>query len=497
LDQLRIKEKYIYCLIIIILLFYFVFQLNFYRHWSSTYDQDLILIHNSLLLNSGIKAEYHDHPGHTQILLMSIWLNFLDLINVINASSYDKLNNLNNLEKNFIDLVKFSRFFNLISSIIILYAVYNIIKLFYENKGNIYLGIILFICSSPFINSIKHIRTELMSSGFIFLTLLYILKAIKKNNLCRKYLILTGFFFTLSVFCKFQSVFIFIVFPLLFSIFEKCKKFIVLNEFEVKKLHIYLSIIIIIFISAIWFKYVKGLNYIILPIFVLFFYFFLNYLNKRFYNNEKFTFIFIFYFVLGISISFIILFILKPFHTNNINMIVNLLGASSMFVKSTNPYSFDIPNIFDLFVTSYQNLFFYLKNIYFFTKFNEVILLILFSIYAILNYKNNYITVEYLKILIILLFIISIFSVRPVLNYVVYFSPFLTIYFFNVLKNFNRKYIFSFLIFFIFFNFFHQNNIVIKKKIKFDTNKICNEKLNEKSFFTEKMRTDIFLRICK
>ena len=73
--------KYFFQIIIILISFYYTFELNFFRHWSTTWDQDLILLHNSLLLNSGIKAEYHDHPGHTQILLISLWIDFLELFN--------------------------------------------------------------------------------------------------------------------------------------------------------------------------------------------------------------------------------------------------------------------------------------------------------------------------------------------------------------------------------------------------------------------------------
>jgi hypothetical protein len=68
--------KYLLRIIILLILFYYIFQLNYYRHWTSIEDQDFTLIHNSLLLNSDIRAEYHEHPGHTQILLMSLWLNF-------------------------------------------------------------------------------------------------------------------------------------------------------------------------------------------------------------------------------------------------------------------------------------------------------------------------------------------------------------------------------------------------------------------------------------
>ena len=202
------ESKYFFQSIILLLIFFYVFELNFYRHWSTIWDQDLIILHNSLLLNSGIKAIYHDHPGHTQILFVSLWINFLDLINVIKFSSYDDLKNILLTEKNFFELVKFSRFINLFSLILFSYTFYNISKIISKKKFLSYLLTILFITSSPIIVSISHVRTELLSAGLIFLSLLFLLKLIDGNELKRKNIFFCGLAFILSIFCKFQSIFI-------------------------------------------------------------------------------------------------------------------------------------------------------------------------------------------------------------------------------------------------------------------------------------------------
>ena len=72
---------------IYIFLFLTFFTLHFYQlstqHWSGVLDQDLIIIYNSILLNSGIEQEYRDHPAFTTFLLNSffykILLLFLDI----------------------------------------------------------------------------------------------------------------------------------------------------------------------------------------------------------------------------------------------------------------------------------------------------------------------------------------------------------------------------------------------------------------------------------
>ena len=218
-----LNSKYLFILIIFAFIFYFVFQLNYYRHWTSIGDQDLILIHNSLLLNSGIKAEYHDHPGHTQILLLSLWLNFLDILNIIKASSYNDFLVSNSIKKDFIELVTYSRFINFFSGLLFAYSFYNIFKVISKNKKLSYLITFLLITSHPLLISISHIRTELLSATFIFLSFLFLLKTLDNKRLKKKNIFFFGFFLTLSVFCKFQSIFIFLFFPLLISLIKKKK----------------------------------------------------------------------------------------------------------------------------------------------------------------------------------------------------------------------------------------------------------------------------------
>jgi hypothetical protein len=215
--------KYFFQLVIFIILFYFVFQLNYYRHWTSIDDQDLTLIHNSLLLNSGNKSEYQDHPGHTQILIMSLWLNILKFLNVIKVSSYSDVQIYNITKEEFINIVMYSRFINFILSIIFSYTFYNIFKLIIKHKKLSYLITILLITSYPLIISISQIRTELLSATFIFLSFLYLIKVLSKQYLNKKHIFLIGFFFILSIFGKFQSIFIFLFFPLLIFFIKKKK----------------------------------------------------------------------------------------------------------------------------------------------------------------------------------------------------------------------------------------------------------------------------------
>ena len=484
-------------IIILLILFYYIFQLNYYRHWTSIEDQDFTLIHNSLLLNSDIRAEYHDHPGHTQILLMSLWLNFLKLLNLIDVSSYNDLNFYNNDKDKFISLIKHSRFINYFFSIFFAYTFYNIFKIITKNKSISYFYTILLITSYPVIISIGHLRTELLSAIFIFLSLLYFIKIAHKNNSLRKHVFLIGFFFVLSIFSKFQSIFIFLFFPLLTSLIEKKNNKITLNNFELKNAHKILSLILIFGTFLIWKKYVQGLNYLILPFFLIYFFFLINYLNNKFFESKQFKFIFTFYFFLGCCISLILIFLPKPFHTNNISIVVNFIGASSMFIQSSNPYNFTFLEFFNLFNLAFHKYLFYLKEIFFKSSYNEFFLLFINTI-LLLFLKNRKKIINYSIIILYLLTIIFIFSVRPQLNYMIYFTPIIYIYFAFIIKEIQTyKITILFTIFLISVNFYNNLNFINNRKFITDESRICSQNfLNTNSFFYDRMRLELLPNAC-
>ena len=150
-------------------------------------------------------------------------------MNIINFSSYDDFKNLSLSEKNFFDLVKFSRFINFFSAVLFSYAFYGILKKILRKKNLSYLITILFVTSYPLLFSISQVRTELLSAGLIFLSLFFLLKSIDNKELNRKNIFFCGLTFVLSVFCKFQSIFIFLLFPLIFFFIKKKKIKINLN----------------------------------------------------------------------------------------------------------------------------------------------------------------------------------------------------------------------------------------------------------------------------
>ena len=493
--QNNILYKQIANFLVAILVFYFVFELNVYRHWSSISDQDLTLIHNSLLLNSNIKAEYHDHPGHTLIYLISIWLEILDSLSLVSFSSYNDINYSKNLEKDFVKVVIYSRFLNFFVAFTIIYSIYNVLKLNGVNKLSIYLLIISFILSQTFLNAVGHIRTELLSAGCIFLSLMYFIKLIKKNYFKRKYIFLAGFFILLSIFCKWQSIFVLIFFPFIILIYKKKNILINTNKLESWNIHNYLNIFYFITIGLLCKKYMHGLNFIIIPASLFFIFFYILIYNKRYFRSRNFLNIFLFYFLTGISIGFFLLIIFKPFNENNIEMVFNFIGLGNMFILSENPYTYNINDIIDLLKLSLSNIDDYLHKILL-NRFNEIFLFLLFF-YVFFSNFNKYNIKIFIIYLAILFILIAFFSTRPELNYIIYISPIMYIFLSTVI-NYKIK-IFNLLVFLIIiFNTINSFYFIKNHKFITEENIICSEEnLKNKNFYWDRMRSDIFVNICK
>ena len=487
--------NHIFKILIGVLLFYLVFQLNFYRHWSSISDQDLTIIHNSLLLNTGLKAEYHDHPGHTLIYFLSIWLELLDSLSFISFSSYNDIKNSQILEKDFTQVVIFSRLFNFFISFSIIYSISSILKLKKVERLTRYLLIISFIYSETFLNSIGHIRTEMLSAGCIFLALLYFLKLINKDYLNRKYIFLSGFFVLLSLFCKWQSIFILAFFPFIILMHDKKKIIVSLNNFELRNIHIYFNLFFLVSIGLLCKKYMHGLNFIIIP-FALIFLIFLTFLiNKSYFKKKYFLNVFLFYFLAGIGLGFFTLIAFKPFHTNNIAMVLNFIGVGNMFISSENPYSYKFSDILELLGRSFYNFDYYLSKI-FFNRFNVIFLFLLFLYIFLNNFKKKKIKV-FLTYIFILFFIIAIFSTRPELNYTIYIAPIMYI-FLGMISISNIKFFNILISTIIIFNFINSFDIIQNHKLITEYESICDQtNLNKKNFFFDRMRSDIFVNICK
>ena len=471
----KFNLNFLYSFIVILLSVLIFFLLNYYRHWTSFLDQEFTLIYNSLLLNSGIKAEFFWHPGHSIILLTSLWLDFLNLINIVDFSDFNSVKKNPNSIK---DIIFFGRFVNLIILFLFTFLIVKTFRLFSSNNFYIFVFSLLFLISASVVFSISQVRTEFLSALMIYACLYCLLKFVKTKKSFRKYILLSGFFFILSIFSKFQSIFIFFFFPLLLFLFCKKKKIEFKSyDFEKKK-YFNLSLLILVFpIIIIWLKYSSGINIYFVPLSFLYFALFVKFIIWHYPSNDSYYFKFIFYFFLGAVVSFFLLFILRPFNTNNINVILNSFGMTSMFVKGTNPYEFSFINLKSLIYESFLGFIYYIKIIFYNFKVESYLFIfsIFLNFYLFQGQKKRYLY-SLLILSFILFSIIFLFSSRPMPQYVIYFAPIILIYSFNVFVKIKNKVLPKFFIIIIFLVGFFETHSFVKSNM-FSENKsnTCSE----------------------
>ena len=75
-----------------------VYLLDLDRHWTSMIDMDIMVVYNTLLLNSGIESQYFDQPSHTLLTINSYWYSILNFFGLINIIRWKCAQNSNHIE---------------------------------------------------------------------------------------------------------------------------------------------------------------------------------------------------------------------------------------------------------------------------------------------------------------------------------------------------------------------------------------------------------------
>ena len=498
----------IYYSILLIFSVFIVYKLNLDRHWSSVIDMDIVVVYNSLLLNSGLKAEYFDHPAHSYILLNSYWYSILDKLGFIELSDFNSLMSSNNIKLNYQKLFYFSRLLNLIFIFVFSIFFFETLKFFNINSLNSFFGSLALILSSTFLNIAGILRTEMLSALCFYISLYFLFKIILDKDKKRLDLVLISFFFVISLFSKYSSILLFLFFPLFFIYIKdhktiKIYKNISLNDYENKFIIKLFNYLFAIFFILIFFRYTKGyINFLFIPILIISFYWSFLLFKKKF-NLGFNSSLYFFYLNIGMLIASIFL-VSKPFSTTNIGIILNGMGFFDMYVNLNNPYSNDIYNqLVNLIIELVRNNFVYLNK--YFIKFNtEGIILILNLIcLTLLIYKKKYLVfINSCIVILIFLILILIFSLRPSGNYLVYVTPLLFINFVYMIGNIIKKNkilsnVYSFIFIFL---------IILNLNIKFNLPNNCNnfdccKNLDNKESFLrywqKKIDANILTEICK
>ncbi|MDC0215483.1 hypothetical protein OAJ75_00115 [Candidatus Pelagibacter sp.] len=435
---------------------YLVLSTNINRHWSSVHDQDLIIIFNSLLVRANYFSEYVDHPGYSLIIILSIWLDFLNLIGLNNIADLDDLHKSINPAKDFQTLFIYSRLLNILLIFVFISVLFKIFNCIIDNKTANFIIVTGFTFSLSITEISGHLRTELLSSIFLFSFFYFFLKFLKNNRKFRYYLFLSGICFILSIFSKMQSLLIFIFFPFIFLNFVEKKNILNLSfyVFEIKKIIFYFNILFLLIILLIWNRYSHGfINTLFIPFFLIYVFCVCYHYKKKFFISFKNLNIYLFYFFAGQGLPLLFFYFYSKFNLWNIIVIVNFPGWMSKFhnLYDKNGVVIDI-TISQWFATTYNDLLnIFIKNINelfifidkFFLKifsFEFFILFLYLVILAFLLLKNKFnkkILFKFSVYFFIFLIISIIFSFRPYVHYLIFLTPIIMIGIIHNLSQFN------------------------------------------------------------
>jgi len=189
---------------------------DFFREISSASDQDFVVIYNALRMNDGLPQTMFGHTGYTYFLILSQWLQALDLINLIPISKISELPEPDQFESTWEVLVYAGRALSIFLSFTASFVFYFILKLVIENRNLAAAFAILFAISPGLVRHSLVMRTELPSFVFFIIALLFTLRAGRSKPWNEFYYVfLAAFFATMAVMAKMQSIPLVLALPII------------------------------------------------------------------------------------------------------------------------------------------------------------------------------------------------------------------------------------------------------------------------------------------
>ena len=373
---------------IYILLFLCIFFLHFYQlffqHWSGVLDQDLIIIYNSILLNSGIEQEYRDHPAFTTFLINSLIYKFSNFFSEM-PSEINSILNSNNIDGIFQFYFYISRTINFFCNLLLILIFYKILKKLDLRKDLRFILCLIFISSIGYISSFFFLRSENISLLFLLFSINVVLS---KNRDSVLNFFIAGIFFAIAMLAKIQIIFLTLYLIYLIPNINKNHEYKFTNNTYLKN-YLFLSFLLgflSFFIFQIYiqefprFQNNKYLDLIFFTIsFMIFLFYF--YLSKNFKKN-----IYLFSSMLNGFVFFILLiFLLDKINILQINDFILLRITNPIhYMTEFTVNSVEMANgIVDI-----DYIFRNIKQAFSYYRFNVIELLLLILIFLV-NLKNK------------------------------------------------------------------------------------------------------------
>lgn len=486
------------------------FDIN--RHWTSQFDQELTFAYNALLFNSGIKHEFIDHSAYFTILFLSIFIKISQLLNIIefhNLRTFFEQNNFDNSLQEVITLTRIYAGF----SIAIWAVVVNILFLKISNSKIFSFFLTLIVFSMPgTIEHVSQLRTELMTSLFMILSLIMIISYFENKNLKFQNLYLLSFFiFLYSAILNKSQIFFYFPLIILFSIFFFKRlnqiNFEFLKDLDKKKYITYFFLFIIFYLILKLLVYkgsIFSLFFIITNILILNITFY--YLAKKSEINEV---IYLNHLNLFLVASFIIFKSILFIHPSTNEMAFNQTFSDVMGALKYTSFSLENEtqlNFLSIFSLIFKNfsasIMKYFSNVNFYSILIVLIISVNLIMRKILGLKKFLLNFICLLIPIVFTFIASF---RMISNYYNILSDFIFLIplciFYKNLTNKFYSFLIIMLIPLIFFNYEYLN--YKKNSLQYDNIKhLCFElKTKNGKNYLEAFQTKIprqnFIEFCK
>ena len=480
-------------------------------------DMDVSLIHDTILISSGLKQNLLDHPAFSNLMIYSIIVQILNIFDPHFIFNLKEILLSNNPDQDLQRIFFVLRFVNI-------FFCFFLIILFYKNLKILGLSKLYRICASltllfseVFYDFLFLLKSEIVSYIFFLISNYFLIKFIKKNK--KISLIISGLCFALAMFAKIQIIFCYIF--MLFMLIPYHEEFS--HKKKESKKNYYDCYIILIFIVYFFFQLYLNLKYsqfrfLDIIFFTLLSFFFITYqklyfliYGKIYINFEKI----IFFFLIGSFLCLLIILGLDflniiKFSEKNILRLTNPLHYLSAY-STISPFTDKNSNLF-------QNIFNSIFEKSEFLKINTIYNFILFtltfvtSLLALIKFKNKF----FFKYAIIgfcyIFFIIFVtFKFRQNAggvntSYYIFFKPILLSILFLSFNYYRKKkiYILSVILIiatalntvFFFKNFYPYNNLTVDRGFLINFNRESFlEKNCKNNFWNDDSYENYFLRL--
>ena len=441
--------------IIYVLLFFTFVGSHFYQmfsqHWSGVLDQDLIIIYNSLLLNSGIEQEYRDHPAFTTFLINSL-IYKLSLLFFNAPTEIGSIFNSNNIDETFQLYFYLSRTVNFFFNLLLIFIFSKILKKLNVKRDLRFLICLIFIFSIGYISTLFVLRSENLSLLFLCFSINILLSS-KRDPIINFFI--SGIFFAFAMLAKIQIIFLALYLIYLIPYISKREKYEINNLYL--KRYLFYSLILGVLFFFIFQLYIQEFprfeknKYLDLIFFTVGFLMITIYFNfsKNFKKNlilfsstiNGFVFLIILIFLLDkinfLQVNdFILLRITNPIHymtefTGDMaNGIVNVDYVLASIYKGISYYKF---NLIELFIITSLVLFNYIRKNYL-----SILFLIFIINTLIMNFRYYDVYHLYYLFIYLLLYVETIRKLDNKLSKKITFIV-LLVFFFNSLNFFAVK----------------------------------------------------------